>query len=57
MGIVFIVACFGFADGFLRRKTIQLLFLVGRGLCGLVLGSVGLFSMKNEYEKTENGHG
>lgn len=53
-GIVFPVAYFGLADGFLMRKTIQLLFFVGRWLCGLVLGSVGLFSIKNEYEKTEN---
>ena len=55
--IVFPVACFGLADGFLCRKTIDLLFFVGGGLCGLVLGSVGLFSIKNEDENTENGHG
>jgi hypothetical protein len=29
------------------------LFLVGRRLCGLVLCFVGLFSIKNEYEKTK----
>lgn len=52
MGIVFFsVACFGLADGFLRRKTIQLLFLVGKLLYGLVLGLVWLFSIKNEEKK------
>ena len=51
----FSVACFGLADGFLRRKTIQLLFLVGKLLYGLVLGLVWLFSIKNEKKDIVDG--